>query len=54
MMDKINNYVPVPMPIPTFPKPPCLTPACLELNKKYEEAIKKQLQPLPKLESKKQ
>ena len=26
MMDKINNYVPVPMPIPTFPKPPCLTP----------------------------
>ena len=47
-MDKLNNYIPVPMPIPPLPpKQPCLNPACLEINKKFEEAIKKQSQPQP-------
>jgi hypothetical protein len=53
-MDKLNNYIPVPMPIPQIPKQPCLTPACLEQNKRYEEAIKKQLQSPPISNSTKQ
>ena len=47
-MDKINNYVPIPMvlPQPTIVKTPCLTPACMEINKKFQASMK-QLQSQP-------
>ena len=47
-MDKLNNYIPVlrDTPIPIIVKPPCLTPACIEINKKFEESMK-QLQSQP-------
>jgi hypothetical protein len=46
-MDKLNNYIPVPLPQPLIVKLPCSTPACAEVNRKYEEAIKKQPQSQP-------
>lgn len=47
-MDKLNNYIPVPLdiPIPVIVKAPCLTPACIEINKKFEASMK-QLQSQP-------
>lgn len=40
-MDKLNNYIPVPIKIPEPVKAPCLTPACKEINRLYEEGIRK-------------
>ena len=43
-MDKLNTYIPVPINIPPLKieKQPCLTPACLEINKKFEASMKQQ------------
>ena len=53
-MDKINNYIPKPIPPPVIPKKPCLTPACFEKNRQYEEAIKAQQSSRPTLHNKTQ
>lgn len=48
-MDKINNYIPVPIniPQPVIVNRPCLTPACLEMRKKFEASMKQsQSQPI--------
>ena len=49
-MDKLNNYIPVPIitPQPTIIKTPCLTPACAEKRRVYEASMK-QPQSLPTL-----
>ena len=41
-MDKLNNYIPVPivLPQPKIVKLPCSTPACNEINKKFEASMK--------------
>jgi hypothetical protein len=54
-MDKLNNYIPVPviLPQPKIEKQPCLTPACMEINKKFEASMK-QLQSQPILHNTKQ
>ncbi len=51
-MDKLNNYIPVPIliPQPTIIKRPCLTAACLEKNKKFELSMK-QSQSQPTLQN---
>lgn len=41
----MNNYIPKIIPLPEIKKEPCLTPACMEINKKMD-MLMKQLQPL--------
>jgi len=41
-MDKLNDYIPKPMPVPEFKKEPCITPACKEINEIYEKSMKQQ------------
>jgi hypothetical protein len=49
-MDKINSYIPKPIPLPVIEKPPC-NPACEEANRRFNESIMKQQQSPPILDS---